>query len=156
MNLPIELVIDIIKYLDYKTQIRLYFPMSAPESIISEHYIWMDAAMEDNLNMIKFLHNNKIDGCTEFVMDGAARNGHLHIVKWLHKNRTEGCTLDVLFHGSPEIINWIIKNNVKMSLTHNPISHRFIIFDEPDPEPINISTEQLGMFTGGDARHFYI
>jgi hypothetical protein len=26
------------------------------------------------------------------VMDQAAKNGHLEVIKWLHMNRTEGCT----------------------------------------------------------------
>lgn len=26
------------------------------------------------------------------AMDLAAANGHLDVVKWLHENRTEGCT----------------------------------------------------------------
>lgn len=30
-------------------------------------------------------------------MDGAAENGSLEVVKWLHQNRDEGCTGDALF-----------------------------------------------------------
>lgn len=30
-------------------------------------------------------------------MDGAAENGSLEVVKWLHHNRNEGCTGDALF-----------------------------------------------------------
>lgn len=33
-------------------------------------------------------------------MDAAAQNGDLEVVKWLHENRDEGCTGDALFFAS--------------------------------------------------------
>jgi hypothetical protein len=165
MNLPIELVMDVIKYLDYKTQIKLCFPRSAPESIESEQYIWLHAALNGNLSMIKYLHNNKIDGCTDRVMDIAAHEGHLHIIEYLHENRNEGCTLDGLFYamqnGKHYIYDWIIKNKVTIRykspiINTTMISDRFIIFDEPEPENnITISSEQLQQITGNDRIHFH-
>lgn len=37
----------------------------------------------------QWLHENRIEGCTEKALDGAASAGHLEIVQWLHENRTE-------------------------------------------------------------------
>ena len=36
-------------------------------------------------------------GCSTDAMDGAAENGSLGVVKWLHQNRDEGCTGDAIF-----------------------------------------------------------
>jgi hypothetical protein len=51
-----------------------------------------DAAANGKLEVVRFLHDNRTEGCTMGVMDQAAGNGHLDVVKWLHFNRTEGCT----------------------------------------------------------------
>ncbi len=43
-------------------------------------------------------------------MDWAAENGHLEIVKWLHQNRNEGCTSNVMNGAAGkehlEVIKW--------------------------------------------------
>ena len=49
------------------------------------------AAEEGNLQLLIQLHT-KGNKCTTCAMDDAARNGHLEIIKWLHENRTDGCT----------------------------------------------------------------
>jgi hypothetical protein len=46
--------------------------------------------------MIKWLHENRSEGCTTKAMDNAAKSGHLEVVKWLHENRSEGCTTDAM------------------------------------------------------------
>jgi ankyrin repeat protein len=43
------------------------------------------------LEVVKFLHENRSEGCTVTAIDFAAKNGHLDIVKFVHENRTEGC-----------------------------------------------------------------
>ena len=45
-----------------------------------------------DLDVVKWLHENRSEGCSIWAMDYAANNGHLEIVKFLHENRTEGCT----------------------------------------------------------------
>lgn len=37
-----------------------------------------------------------VTGFTARAMDLAARHGHLDVVKWLHENRSEGCTTDAM------------------------------------------------------------
>ena len=54
------------------------------------------ACYNGHLEVVKWLHSNRTEGCTTAAMDDAARMGHLHIIKWLRENRTEGCTTDAL------------------------------------------------------------
>lgn len=50
----------------------------------------MDAAASNgHLEVVKWLHENRIEGCSS-AMYYAALNGHLEVVKWLHENRNEG------------------------------------------------------------------
>ena len=41
------------------------------------------AAKHGHLNIIKWLHENRTEGCTSYAIESAARNGYLDIVKWL-------------------------------------------------------------------------
>ncbi|EGG18724.1 cytochrome P450 family protein [Cavenderia fasciculata] len=56
----------------------------------------MDEACGDegSLEMVKWLHFNRTEGCSANAMDTAARYGKIDIVKFLHYNRTEGCSID--------------------------------------------------------------
>ena len=49
------------------------------------------AARNGHLNVVKYLIENRNEGCTTDAMDSAAGNGHLNVVKWLYENRNEGC-----------------------------------------------------------------
>ena len=40
-----------------------------------------------HLEVVKWLHENRTEGCSTYVMNYAAENGHLEVVKWLHENR---------------------------------------------------------------------
>ncbi|GMF25643.1 unnamed protein product [Phytophthora fragariaefolia] len=69
----------------------------------------MDAAAAcGHLDVVKWLHLYRTEGCTTTAMDLAAANGHLEIVKWLHSHRIEGCTTAAMdnsatrhFHAAP-------------------------------------------------------
>ncbi|KAJ3406476.1 hypothetical protein HDV05_005973, partial [Chytridiales sp. JEL 0842] len=50
------------------------------------------AANIGNLEAVRFLHENRNEGCTTKAMDDSACNKFFDIVKFLHFNRTEGCT----------------------------------------------------------------
>ena len=54
------------------------------------------AARNGHLDMVKWFHVNRSEGCTIHAMNDAARNGHLDMVKWLHANRSEGCTISAM------------------------------------------------------------
>ncbi|OQR86222.1 hypothetical protein THRCLA_10563 [Thraustotheca clavata] len=75
----------------------------------------MDKAAEFGyFDIVKYLHENRTEGCTTYAMDSAAKNGHLEIVKYLHENRTEGCTANVLWtFPSFEITKVLLKNRTE-------------------------------------------
>ncbi|OQR89256.1 hypothetical protein THRCLA_22716 [Thraustotheca clavata] len=69
------------------------------------------ASMNNHLDIIKYFHENRTEGCTSYAMDNAASsghfelvmamdstadNGHSEIVKILHENSTEGCTTNAM------------------------------------------------------------
>ncbi|KAJ3327262.1 hypothetical protein HDU76_012123 [Blyttiomyces sp. JEL0837] len=51
-----------------------------------------EAALRGYLEIAKYLHRNRKEGCTINAMDWAAGNSYYEVVKFLHENRTEGCT----------------------------------------------------------------
>ncbi|TMW58952.1 hypothetical protein Poli38472_007097 [Pythium oligandrum] len=54
------------------------------------------AAKHGRLDVVKWLHTNRREGCTKKAMDGAVEEGHYDVVKWLCENRTEGCSSSAL------------------------------------------------------------
>ncbi|EQC40537.1 hypothetical protein SDRG_02427 [Saprolegnia diclina VS20] len=50
------------------------------------------AATNGDLDMVTFLHTHRTEGCTKAAMDRAAANGHLDVVRFLHDERNEGCS----------------------------------------------------------------
>ena len=59
------------------------------------------AASNGHLEIVRWLSENRTEGCTRYAMSRAAENGHLEIVKWLHENRTEGCSEDAMKRCGP-------------------------------------------------------
>jgi aromatic ring-cleaving dioxygenase len=47
------------------------------------------ASMNGHLHIVKWLHENRKEGCSDKVMDLAIRNGHFDVVEWLFQNRKE-------------------------------------------------------------------
>ena len=44
----------------------------------------MDWAAENgHLDVVKFLHENRDEGCSKDAMDDAAKNGHIDVVEYL-------------------------------------------------------------------------
>jgi hypothetical protein len=77
--------------------VLLYLEKKRPDLSNSDDFHLMDdAAAGGNLELIQYLHENKIGTCTQHAMDGSARCGHLHIVEFLHTHRSEGCTKDAM------------------------------------------------------------
>lgn len=83
--------------------------------LISE--LTMDLAAEyESINIVKWLHYNRVDGCTEFALDIAANNGDIELLEFLHENRNEGCTMDALIYGADNnhlnIVKWLHKYRI--------------------------------------------
>jgi hypothetical protein len=63
---------------------------------------------------VKWLHENRSEGCTAQAMDRAAGNGHFDVVRYLRANRSEGCSWFAfrLAAGANnlEIMRWLVYN----------------------------------------------
>lgn len=71
--------------------LRLFQWLEANDSSFPCSEAVMDAATQmGQLEMIRYLHENRTEGCTASAMDQAASNGHLDVVRFLHEYRTEG------------------------------------------------------------------
>lgn len=62
------------------------------------------------LNTLDWIHlqTNKIK-CTIWAMNYASKNNYLEVVKWLHENRTEGCTINALLFARSKCHSKIIE-----------------------------------------------
>ncbi|KAF1334122.1 Abc transporter g family member 31, partial [Globisporangium splendens] len=55
-----------------------------------------NAAAYGYLEIVQFLHEHRSEGCSTAAMNCAARGGHLDVVRFLHENRYEGCTTSAM------------------------------------------------------------
>jgi len=55
-----------------------------------------EVAARGHLEIVQWLHANRIEGCTTKTMDDAAFNGDLEVVKWLPRNCSEACTTSAM------------------------------------------------------------
>jgi hypothetical protein len=80
------------------------------------------AVIFGHLEVVKWLHENRTEGCTVEAMNRAAEYGHLEIVKWLHENRTEGCTKsamdDAAKYGHLKVVKWLHENRTEGCTTY--------------------------------------
>lgn len=70
--------LEIVKHLDY---LGKKFDKNAMDT----------ASWNGYLEIVKWLDENRIEGCTVSAMESAAENGHLNVVKYLYENRVENC-----------------------------------------------------------------
>ncbi|TYZ68282.1 hypothetical protein PybrP1_000695 [[Pythium] brassicae (nom. inval.)] len=73
----------------------------------------LDEAAARGHEIVQWLHaqQDPIERCSTKAMNNAARNNHLHIVKWLHENRSEGCTTAAMdAAASLEMVAWLHEN----------------------------------------------
>src|SRR6476661_2624364 len=112
-DLPIELQLLILEKLPFEKVVGIDHIVDKKLYVESIH-TWNWAAMNGHLNVIKWLHENKKEGCTTRAMDWAADHGHLEIVKWLHENRKEGCTTGAMDRAATnshlEVVKWLHEN----------------------------------------------
>ncbi|KAI8926211.1 hypothetical protein BC831DRAFT_457447, partial [Entophlyctis helioformis] len=58
------------------------------------------AAHWGNLDMLKFLHTHRTEGCTTLAIKNAALARHVHVVWWLIDNRSEGVNEGDIFNAA--------------------------------------------------------
>ncbi|KAL2914245.1 hypothetical protein HK105_206189 [Polyrhizophydium stewartii] len=77
------------------------------------------AACIGNLDLVQHMHERGFS-CTTAAMDGAAENSHINVVRFLHDNRTEGCTraglARALNRSSPETLDLMLASPVSGSV----------------------------------------
>ena len=75
------------------------------------------AAENGHMDVVKWLHENRREGCTTDAMKWAAGNGRLDILKWLYerKPRKDGCTGDAMIeaakNGHLKIVQWLYEHD---------------------------------------------
>jgi hypothetical protein len=66
------------------------------------------AAYIGSLDIVKFLHENRTEGCTTWAMDACS---DASILDFLHRYRDEGCTgvacLEAARSGNIEVLEWL-------------------------------------------------
>lgn len=74
------------------------------------------AAGGGHLSTVKWLHENRQEGCTRDTVDIAAQNGHLATVDFLLTNRKEWCTVEAMHNaaaaGHFDIVKCLTKHKV--------------------------------------------
>ena len=69
------------------------------------------AATYGHLDIVKWLHENRKEGCTVHAMDASAQHGDLPMLVWLHENRREGCTVkatqNAQKNGHEDVVEWL-------------------------------------------------
>jgi hypothetical protein len=109
---------------DSLATLGLLDPLKTFKDVLHFTHRAMDkAAKYNHLEVIKWLHENRSEGCTTEAMDSACRNRHLEVVKWLHFNRSEGCTYRALAmnwaasDGYLEVAKWLHENRTEVWTT---------------------------------------
>lgn len=99
--------------LSFALQISLLLCVSPPQRCPPCH------ARLAIVQVVEFLHYNRVEGCTTAAMDNAASGGHLEILKFLAANRNEGCTIYAMilaaWHGHLRVVEWLHNNRNEVS-----------------------------------------
>ncbi len=115
-SLPVEIQTQIMFFTNLECCIILEFEGIAKKLYNPKEHTWRETAEKGSLDIIRWLHRNKIKGCTPYVMDIAAEFGHLDIVVWLHENRPEGETNSALENatknGHIEVVKFLYHNGL--------------------------------------------
>lgn len=97
-------------HLDYFDAI-LYAPFEMQFSQKAMYH----AVCNGNLELVKWLHANRKEGCTKWAMNEAAWRGHFDVIRWLNENHlTETCSSNALTYakcqGHHEIAAYLRKH----------------------------------------------
>lgn len=61
------------------------------------------AAAMGHLEVVKWLHARRSEGCTMRALDGAIANNHFDVMEWLFANRSDGFSLAALCSETEEL-----------------------------------------------------
>ncbi|EFA81410.1 hypothetical protein PPL_05395 [Heterostelium album PN500] len=101
---PTSVSLDHLNYYNYIESVKWLQSHSYPLTATTNA---MDTACRlGNLEVVKYLHYNRSEGCTMEAIDISIENDHVEVVKFLYQNRTEGSKK----MSSQEISKWINEN----------------------------------------------
>lgn len=87
---------------------------------LSGRCLWTAVPLIDT-QVLKFLHENRREGCTTDAVDNAASGAHLDILKFLTSNRAEGGTVYAMtlaaWHGHLDVVKWLHDNRDEVRFT---------------------------------------
>lgn len=73
-----------------------------------------EAAANGHLDVVRWLHEHRTEGCTRAAMNGAALAGDLAMLEFLRSSRSEGCTAQAFvnaYNGNHlEVMVWLEAN----------------------------------------------
>ena len=96
-RLPWELIDDILVLTgNFLLALQLKRFYAAKKLFNPMIHTWEFASKYDHLDILKFLHDNRIGGCSFKAMDRAIQGGRLDIVKFFFYNRTEKCSVNAV------------------------------------------------------------
>ena len=73
----------------------------------------MNCASESgHFSIVKFLHENRTEGCTVQAMDKASLEGHLEIAVFLHQNGNVGCSVRAMDWASEGVIKRFLSSYI--------------------------------------------
>ncbi|EFA74935.1 EGF-like domain-containing protein [Heterostelium album PN500] len=111
------------------------------------------AVQNGHLHVVVWMQENLNDHlfCGTRVMDLAAEHGYLEILKYLHDNRGEGCSSEALRgaaeHGHLEIIEWI-HTNYPYSIDHSIETVSLFMDWECGSVPYSVCQSRINIMSG--------
>lgn len=74
-------------------------------------------ATHAHLEVVKWLHENRSEGCSTAAIEGAARNGYLDVVKWLsvnlQKHFSSRAIVCAATEGHLKVVRWLVGNDTE-------------------------------------------
>uniref|UniRef100_K3W5I9 Ankyrin repeat-containing domain n=1 Tax=Globisporangium ultimum (strain ATCC 200006 / CBS 805.95 / DAOM BR144) TaxID=431595 RepID=K3W5I9_GLOUD len=82
------------------------------------HLPAMEYATENgHLDVMRWLHSHRNEGCTRDAIDNVAENGHFHVAKWFYEHHNKGCFTrtmdDAAWRGRLDVAKWLHKYRSK-------------------------------------------
>jgi hypothetical protein len=71
----------------------------------------INAAGNGHLEVVKWLHTNRLGGCSDWAINRAAGGGHLDMIKWLLENKgeyfTNGAITQAAIRGQLDVVEFL-------------------------------------------------
>lgn len=125
IKLPTEIFDEIlVKAIDFEQAITLKRYYVANRIYNPDIHNWYYAALNGNLEIVKFIYEKCKGHCSKYIMDWAAEFGHLEILKWLYEKGLECGYMTMWYavrYNHLDIVKWLHEKNENLSINmmHN-------------------------------------